>query len=118
MPVSLLTCCLFCYSMLQSYFFAALRQVSNCRIPKTQKMTMKKIFAMMAAAAVMTACNNSKKDEAKELDKMMDSATKMIDKMSDSVTQELNKLGDSATNEINKMADSATKKVEEMKPKM
>lgn len=84
---------------------------------------MKKVFAVMAIAGVMVACNN--KGEKKEggadtaaINNMIDSAKGAMDKMVDSASNSMNNMVDSAKGAMDKMTDSAAKKMEEMKPKM
>ncbi|MBL7747529.1 MAG: hypothetical protein JNM19_08905 [Chitinophagaceae bacterium] len=84
---------------------------------------MKKVFAIIAIAGVMVACNNSsdKKDKGADsaaINNMIDSAKGAMDKMVDSASGAMNNMVDSAKGAMDKMTDSASKKVEEMKPKM
>jgi ABC-type uncharacterized transport system auxiliary subunit len=85
--------------------------------------TMKKVFAIVAIAGTMVACNSSsdKKTDGADtatINNMVDSAKGAMDKMVDSASGAMDKMVDSAKGAMDKMADSAMKKVEEVKPKM
>lgn len=84
---------------------------------------MKKVFAILAIAGLLAACNNEgeKKEggaDTASINNLMDSAKGAMDKMMDSASNSLNNLADSAKGAMDKMADSAAKKIEEAKPKM
>lgn len=90
---------------------------------KNKNDKMKKVFAVLAIAGTLAACNNNseKKDGAADttaINNMIDSAKGAMDKMVDSASNSMNNMVDSAKGAMDKMADSATKKIEEAKPKM
>lgn len=73
---------------------------------------MKKLFAIIAIAGTMIACNSSS-------DKKTDGAdTAAVNNMMDTAKGAMDKMADTATGVMDKMADTATKKIEEVKPKM
>jgi PBP1b-binding outer membrane lipoprotein LpoB len=92
-------------------------------IIKTKKKQMKKLFAILAVASVMTACNNGGDQKAATTDspktetpvtdaaKTADSAKSMMNSVADSAKSMMNKAADSAKGMINKAADSAKKDV-------
>lgn len=65
---------------------------------------MKKVFAILAIAGVMVACNNSGEKKAGEV---KDTASKMM-----------NNVSDTASKMMDKAVDTMAKKMEEAKPKM
>ncbi|MEO6610697.1 MAG: hypothetical protein ABIT05_01140 [Chitinophagaceae bacterium] len=66
---------------------------------------MKKVFAILAIAAVMVACNNSSEKKAETID------SSMINNMVDSANQKMDNTVDSTTNKMNNMVDSAKDKM-------
>ena len=82
---------------------------------------MKKLFAILAIAGTLAACNNGgdEKTPATDTSKMTNpatDATKMADsavkKMTDTATKMMNKVADSA---VNKMKDAANKMTDKKK---
>ena len=71
------------------------------------KKTMKKLFAIIAIAGIMTACNNEKKTEDVKMEEKMDV---MKDKMQDTMTKKMDE-------KMDNMKDTMKMKMEE-KPKM
>jgi protein involved in sex pheromone biosynthesis len=69
---------------------------------------MKKVFAILAVAGFLAACNNKAE---KKTDEVKDSATNMMNNAVDSTTNMMNNTIDSAGNMMNNAADT-------MKPKM
>ncbi len=80
---------------------------------------MKKLFAIMAIAGIMVACNNNSesKDVKKDSAAMMDSMNKVIDNTKDSVNKMMDNTKDSANKMMNNTKDSL-KKIEGKKSKM
>ena len=84
---------------------------------------MKKLFAILAIAGTLAACNNGDGDAAKtdstkatvtDAVTVADSANKMMDAAKDSANKMMNKVGDSA----NKMMDKAVDKMKDATNKM
>ena len=65
---------------------------------------MKKVFAMMAIASVMVACNNDGEKKAEEV--------------KDTAAAKMQEMVDTAASKMNNMVDTAAKKLEAAKPKM
>ena len=90
---------------------------------------MKKLFAILAIAGTLVACNNGGDDKAANADSAKatvtnaantaDSANKMMSAAKDSANKMMNKVGDSATKMVDKAADkmkeAANKMVEKAK---
>ncbi len=97
-------------------------------IIKPKKNKMKKLFAILAVAATLTACNGSGDDKTSTTDstkmnpvtdaskvadtakKMMDSASKMMDKMHDTTSKMMDKAADKMK-DASKMVDKAKEAV-------
>ena len=86
---------------------------------------MKKLFAILAVAGFLTACNNGDADKAATTDsskmtpavdanKVADSASKMMNAAKDTANKMMNKVGDSAM----KMVDKAAEKMKDATNKM
>lgn len=77
---------------------------------------MKKLFAILAVASVMTACNGSAEEKAATTDttKTENPVTDAV-KVADSAGKVMTTVADSANKVINKVADSAGKVVEKVK---
>ena len=88
---------------------------------------MKKLFAILAVAAALTACNSGSDDKAANADttktpmtdatkltdsanKMVDSASKVVDKMTDSASKMMDKAADKMK-DASKMVDKAKEAV-------
>lgn len=77
---------------------------------------MKRVFAILAVAGVMAACNNGSEDSAVTTDStktetpVMDATT-----TADSASKMMNNAADSASKMIEKAGDSATKMMEKAK---
>lgn len=83
---------------------------------------MKKVFAILTLAAVMTACNNegkttetpagdSVKTETPAVNAVADSAANMMDKVADSAKSLMNKVADSAKAGAEKVVEKAKEAV-------
>jgi gas vesicle protein len=72
---------------------------------------MKKVFAILAIAGFMVACNNSSesKDAKKDSAAMMDSMKKAMDNSKDSVNKMMNNMQDSTNKMMNNVKDSLKK---------
>jgi hypothetical protein len=91
---------------------------------------MKKLFAILAVASVMTACNNAgdakteeKKDTtaagvAADAQKMADSASSKMQTMADSASSKMQTMADSASSKMKTIADSASSKMKDAGNKM
>jgi ElaB/YqjD/DUF883 family membrane-anchored ribosome-binding protein len=77
---------------------------------------MKKLFAILAIASVMTACNGSGEEKAATTDspKTENPVTEAVN-VADSANKVMTNVADSANKVINKVADSAGKVVEKVK---
>ncbi len=92
---------------------------------------MKKLFAILAIAGTLAACNNGGDDKTVSVDSpkttvtdavnTADTANKMIDAAKDSADKMMNKVGDTANKMVDKVADkmkeAANKMVEKVKEK-
>lgn len=77
---------------------------------------MKKLFAILAIASVMTACNSGTEEKAASADsvKTENPVTEAVN-VADSANKVMTNVADSANKVINKVADSAGKVVEKVK---
>ena len=83
-------------------------------IIKSKKNTMKKLFAILAVAATLTACNGSGDEKTTTTD-----STKMTPAMeANKVADTASKMMDSASKMMNKMADTANKMMDKAADKM
>jgi hypothetical protein len=109
--------------------FGYLKKSINFTPNQTKNYTMKKLFSILAIAAVMTACNNST-DEAKtktdttatsnpamEAAKTADTATKMIDAAKDTMNKKMEAAKDTASKMIDKAGDKMKEAADKMKEK-
>lgn len=97
-------------------------------ILKTKKNTMKKLFAILAVASIMTACTNGDTDKpadassatdttknpAADAAKIADTANKMMEAAKDTGSKMMNAVKDT----VNKMMDKAGDKMKEAGDKM
>lgn len=95
---------------------------------KLKRNTMKKLFAILAVASIMTACTNGGSDKpadgaavtdttkspVMDAAKTADTASKMMEAAKDTANKMMNAVKDTA----NKMMDKATDKMKEAKDKM
>ena len=78
---------------------------------------MKKLFAILAVASVMTACNGSGEEKAATTDspKVETPVTDAVKTADSATNQMMTKVADSANKVVNKVADSVGKVVEKVK---
>jgi hypothetical protein len=78
---------------------------------------MKKLFAILALASVLTACNNSGEDKAAATDspKVENPVMDAVKTADSAATQMVSNAADSGKKAVNKVADSAGKVVEKVK---
>jgi ketopantoate reductase len=87
--------------------------ISGCLLPlrlnfKNKKTsTMKKVFAMMAIASVMVACNN---DAEKKAEEGKDTAAAKMQEMVDTSAAKMQNLVDTAASKMNNIVDTSVKK--------
>jgi hypothetical protein len=82
---------------------------------KLKPSTMKKVFAIMAIAGLMVACNNSGEKaetvDSSALKAAADSAKNAMENISDSAKNAIENISDSAKKALDKVADTAKSKM-------